>query len=142
MAFLKDHLGDSLVLPRKRELPIKKKKRKLDSTEGAKEFNHCWDVCLNSQIQARIKHDSEFRRELLKSSEQWSARAENVGSLQESLDKLQGDDASAALADFGCDEEMRATSKMGCCSAPIPGSAERARCTRAMSTAPSTRCRW
>jgi len=27
--------------------------------------------------------------------------------LQESLDKLQGDDASAALADFDCDEEMR-----------------------------------
>ena len=107
MAFLKDHLGDSLVLPRKREIPIKKKKRKLDSTEGAKEFNHCWDLCLSSQIQARIEHDSEFRRELLKSSERWSARAEDVGSLQESLDTLQGDDASAALADFECDEEMR-----------------------------------
>ena len=109
MAFLKDHLGDSLVLPRKREIPIKKKKRKLDSTEGAKEFNHCWDLNLVSQIQARIEHDSEFRRELLKSSERcWSARAEDVlGSLQESLDKLQGDDASAALADFDCDEEMR-----------------------------------
>jgi len=108
MAFLKVHLGASLVLPRKRELPIKKKKkRKLDSTEGAKEFNHCWDLCLSSQIQARIEHDSEFRRELLKSSERWSERAEDVGSLQESLDKLQGDDASAALADFDCDEEMR-----------------------------------
>ena len=27
--------------------------------------------------------------------------------MQESLDKLQGDDASTALADFDCDEEMR-----------------------------------
>ena len=102
MAFLKVHLGASLVLPRKRELPMikKKKKRKLDSTGGAKEFNHCWDLCLVSQIQAPIEHDSEFRRELLKSSERWSARAEDVGSLQESLDKLHGDVASAALADF------------------------------------------
>ena len=42
MAFLKAHLGTSLVLPLKRDLPIKKKKkRKLDSTEGAKEANHC-----------------------------------------------------------------------------------------------------
>ena len=43
MAFLKDqHLGASLVPPLKRELPIKKKKkRKLDSSEGAKEVNHC-----------------------------------------------------------------------------------------------------
>ena len=43
MASLKDkHLGASLVPPLKRELPIKKKKkRKLDSTEGAKEVNHC-----------------------------------------------------------------------------------------------------
>jgi len=107
MAFLKNHLGASLVLPRKRELPIKKKKkRKLDSTEGAKEFNHCWDLCLSSQIQARIEHDSEFRRELLKSSERWSERAEDVRSLQESLDKLQGDDASAALADFDIENEM------------------------------------
>ena len=57
-------------------------------------------MCLISQIQARIEHDSEFRRELLKSSERWSARAEDVGSLQESLDKLHGDVASAALADF------------------------------------------
>ena len=108
MAFLKDHLGTSLVLPLKRELPVKKKKkRKLDSSEGAKEINHCWDLCLLKQIQAQIEHDSEFRRELLESSERWSAREENVGSLQESLDKLQGDDASAALADFDCDEEMR-----------------------------------
>ena len=36
----------------------------------------------------------------------WAARAENVGSLQESLDKLQGDDASAALADFDVEKEM------------------------------------
>ena len=108
IAFLKDHLGTSLVLPLKRELPIKKKKkRKLDSSEGAKEVNHCWDLCLLKQIQARIEHDSEFRRELLKSSERWSERAEDVRSLQERLDKLQGDDASAALADFDCDEEMR-----------------------------------
>ena len=106
MAFLKRHLDNSLVLPQKRELPVKKKKRKLDSTEGAKEFNHCWDVCLSSQIQARIEHDSEFRRELLESSERWSAREENVGSLQESLDKLQGDDASAALADFDTENEL------------------------------------
>jgi len=63
-------------------------------------------MCLISQIQARIEHDSEFRRELLKSSERWSARAEDVGSLQESLDKLQGDDASAALADFDVEKEM------------------------------------
>ena len=42
MAFLKVHLGASLVLPLKRELPIKKKKkRKLDSTEGAKELSYC-----------------------------------------------------------------------------------------------------
>ena len=44
MAFLKDHLGTSLLvlLPLKRELPIKKKKkRKLDSTEGAKELSYC-----------------------------------------------------------------------------------------------------
>ena len=41
MAFLKVHLGASLVLPHKRELPIKKKKRKLDSTDGAKEIHHC-----------------------------------------------------------------------------------------------------
>ena len=53
------------MLPLKRELPIKKKKkRKLDSSEGAKEVNHC-DLSLLSQIQARIEHDSEFRRELL-----------------------------------------------------------------------------
>ena len=58
------------------------------------------------QIQARIEHDSEFCHELLKSSERWSARAEDVGSLQESLDKLQGDDASAALADFDVENEM------------------------------------
>jgi len=97
-----------LAITLKRELPIKKKKkRKLDSSGGAKEFDHCWDLSLVSQIQARIEHDSEFRRELLKSSERWSERAEDVGSLQESLDKLQGDDASAALADFDCDEEMR-----------------------------------
>ena len=107
MAFLKDHLDNSLVLPLKRELPIKKKKkRKLDSSEGAKEINHCWDLCLLKQIQAQIEHDSEFRRELLKSSERWSARAEDVGSLQESLDKLQGDDASAALADFDTENEL------------------------------------
>jgi hypothetical protein len=61
---------------------------------------------LIEQIQARIWHDSEFRHELLKSSERWSARAEDVGSLQESLDKLQGDDASAALADFDVENEM------------------------------------
>ena len=108
MAFLKDHLDDSLVLLRKRVLPIVKKKRKLDSIQGAKEYNHCTDLCLISQIQARIKHDSEFRRELLKSClEKWSERAEDVRSLQESLDKLQGDEASAALADFDYDEEMR-----------------------------------
>ena len=89
-------------------LPIVKKKRKLDSIQGAKEYNHCTDLCLISQIQARIKHDSEFRRELLKSClEKWSERAEDVRSLQESLDKLQGDEASAALADFDYDEEMR-----------------------------------
>jgi len=89
MAFLKDHLGTSLVLPLKRELPIKKKKkRKLDSSEGAKEVNHCWDLCLLKQIQAWIEHDSEFRRELLESSERWSARKGNVGSLQSSLEKL------------------------------------------------------
>ena len=68
--------------------------------------NPCWDMCLISQIQARIEHDSEFRRELLKSSERWSARAEDVGSLQESLDKLQGAEASAALADFDVEKEM------------------------------------
>ena len=107
MAFLKDHLDNSLVLPLKRELPIKeKKKRKLDSSEGTKEINHCWELCLLKQIQARIEHDAEFRHELLKSSERWSARAEDVGSLQVSLDKLQGDDASAALADFDVDDEM------------------------------------
>ena len=89
MAFLKDHLGTSLVLPLKRELPIKKKKkRKLDSSEGAKEVTHCWDLCLLKQIQARIEHGSEFRRELLESSERWSARKGNVGSLQSSLEKL------------------------------------------------------
>ena len=88
------------MLPQKRELPVKKKKRKLDSSGGAKEVDHCWDLCLIEQIQARIWHDSEFRHELLKSSERWSARAEDVGSLQESLDKLHGDVASAALADF------------------------------------------
>ena len=50
MAFLKDHLGTSLVLPLKRELPIKKKKkRKLDSSEGAKEVNHCWDHACSSR---------------------------------------------------------------------------------------------
>jgi len=66
MAFLKDHLDNSLVLPLKRELPVKKKKkRKLDSSEGAKEINHCWDLCLLKQIQARIEHDSQFRHELL-----------------------------------------------------------------------------
>ena len=82
MAFLKAHLDNSLVLPLKRELPVKeKKKRKLDSSEGAKEVNHYWDLSLVSQIQARIEHDSEFRRELLESSERcWSAREENVGS--------------------------------------------------------------
>ena len=107
MAFLKAHLDNSLVLPLKRELPVKKKKkRKLDSSEGTKEVNHCWDLCLLKQIQARIEHDSEFRHELLKSSERWSARAEDVGSLQVSLDKLQGDDASAALADFDVENEM------------------------------------
>ena len=57
MAFLKAHLGTSLVLPLKKDLPIKKKKRKLDSSEGAKEVNHCWDLCLLKQIQARIEHD-------------------------------------------------------------------------------------
>ena len=37
MAFLKAHLDTSLVLPLKRDLPVKKKKkRKLDSSEGAK----------------------------------------------------------------------------------------------------------
>ena len=77
------------MLPLKRDLPIKKKKkRKLDSSEGAKEVNHCWDLCLLKQIQARIEHDSEFRRELLESSERWSARKGNVGSLQSSLEKL------------------------------------------------------
>jgi len=107
MAFLKDHLGNSLVLPLKPELPVKKKKkRKLDSSEGTKEINHCWDLCLLKQIQARIEHDAEFRHELLKSSERWSARAEDVGSLQVSLDKLQGDAASAALADFDVENEM------------------------------------
>jgi len=107
MAFLKAHLDTSLVLPLKRDLPIKKKKkRKLDSSEGAKEVNHCWDLCLLKQIQARIEHDSEFCHELLKSSERWSARAEDVGSLQVSLDKLQGDAASAALADFDVENEM------------------------------------
>ena len=107
MAFLKDHLDNSLVLPLKRELPVKKKKkRKLDSSEGTKEVNHCWDLCLLKQIQARIEHDSEFRRELLESSERWSARKGNVGSLQSSLEKLQGDDASAALADFDVEKEM------------------------------------
>ena len=107
MAFLKAHLGTSLVLPLKRDLPnIKKKKRKLDSSEGAKEVNNCWDLCLRKQIQARIEHDFEFRRELLESSERcWSAREENVGSLQEGLDKLQGDDASAALADFNVEKK-------------------------------------
>jgi len=59
LAFLKDHLDNSLVLPLQRELPVKKKKkRKLDSSEGAKEINHCWDLCLLKQIQARIEHDS------------------------------------------------------------------------------------
>jgi len=106
MAFLKRHLDNSLVLPQKRELPVKKKKRKLDSSGGAKEVDHCWDLCLIEQIQARIWHDSEFRHELLKSSERWSARAEDVGSLQESLDKLQGDAASAALADFDIENAM------------------------------------
>ena len=108
MAFLKDHLDNSLVLPLKRELPIKKKKkRKLDSSEGAKEVNHCWDLCLLKQIQARIEHDSEFRRELLESSKRWSApREKDVGSLQESLEKLQGDVATAALADFDVEKEM------------------------------------
>jgi len=108
MAFLKDHLGASLVPPLKRELPIeKKKKRKLDSSEGAKEVNHCWDLCLIKQIQARIEHDAEFRHELLKSSERWSApREKDVGSLQESLEKLQGDVATAALADFDVEKEM------------------------------------
>jgi hypothetical protein len=77
MAFLKDHLDNSLVLPLKRELPVKKKKkRKLDSSEGAKEINHCWDLCLLKQIQARIEHDSQFRHELLKSSERWPAQRE------------------------------------------------------------------
>jgi len=109
MAFLKDHLGTSLVPPLRRELPIKKKKkRKLDSSEGTKEVNHCWDLCLIEQIQARIEHDSEFRRELLESSERWSAREENVGSLRESLEKLQGGDAIAALADFDVEKEMHA----------------------------------
>ena len=80
----------------------------LDSSiQGAKKFNHCTDVCLISQIQGRIKYDTEFRRELLKSSERWTERAEDLRSLQESLDKLQVDDASAALADINCDEEMR-----------------------------------
>jgi len=107
MAFLKDHLGASLKPPLRRELPIKKKKkRKLDSTGGAKEFDHCWVMSLLKQIQARIEHDSEFRRELLESSERWSAREEDVGSLQSSLEKLQGDDASAALADFDVENEM------------------------------------
>ena len=59
------------------------------------------------QIQARIEHDSEFRRELLESSERWSApREKDVGSLQESLEKLQGDVATAALADFDVEKEM------------------------------------
>jgi len=108
MAFLKAHLDTSLVLPLKRDLPVKKKKkRKLDSSEGAKEVNHCWDLCLIKQIQARIEHDAEFRHELLKSSERWSApREEDMGSLQESLEKLQGDDASAALADFDVEKKM------------------------------------
>ena len=49
MALLKDHLlGNSLVLPRKMVLPIVKEKRKLDSILGAKEFNHCTDLCLIS----------------------------------------------------------------------------------------------
>ena len=70
MTFLKEHLDNSLVLPLKRELPVKKKKkRKLDSSEGTKEVNHCWDLCLFKQIQARIEHDSEFGRELLESSD-------------------------------------------------------------------------
>ena len=104
----KAHLGTSLVLPLKRDLPIKKKKkRKLDSSEGAKEVNHCWDLCWLKQIQARIEHDSEFRRELLESSERWSApREKGVGSLQESLEKLQGNVATAALADFDVETEM------------------------------------
>jgi len=107
MAFLKAHLDNSLVLPLKRELPIKEKKKcKLDSSEGAKEINHCWDRCLIKQIQARIEHDSEFRHELLKSSERWSAPKGNVGSLQVSLEKLQGGDAIAALADFDVEKEM------------------------------------
>jgi len=107
MAFLKRHLDNSLVLPQKRELPVKKKKkRKLDSSEGAKAVNHCWDLCLLKQIQARIWHDSEFRHELLKSSERWSAPKGNVGSLQVSLEKLQGGDAIAALADFDVEKEM------------------------------------
>ena len=77
MAFLKAHLDNSLVLPLKRELPIKKKKkRKLDSSEGAKEVNHCWDLCLLKQIQARREHDSQCRHELLKSSERWPAQRE------------------------------------------------------------------
>ena len=61
-------------------LPIVKKKRKLDSIQGAKEYNHCTDLYLISQIQARIKHDSEFRRKLLESSERWSECAEHVRS--------------------------------------------------------------
>ena len=70
-------------------------------------MNHCWDVCLIEQIQVRIWHDSEFRHELLESSERWSApREEDVGSLQVSLEKLQGDDASAALADLDVENEM------------------------------------
>ena len=65
------------------------------------------DLNLLSQIQARVEHDSEFRRELLKSSERWSApREKDVGSLQESLEKLQGDAATAALADFDVEKEM------------------------------------
>ena len=139
MAFIKVHLGASLVLPLKRELPIKKKKkRKLDSIEGAKEFNHCWDLNLVSQIQARIEHDSEFRRELLKSSERcWSARAEDVGRCKRVSTSCRAMTPVPRSLTLTVTRRC-ATSKMGCCSAPIPGSAERARSTRAMSTAPST----
>ena len=109
MAFLKVHLGASLVLPHKRELQSRRRRSASSTRLKAPRRSTTADLNLLSQIQARIEHDLEFefRRELLKSSERWSARAEDVGSLQVSLDKLQGDDARAALADFGCDEEMR-----------------------------------
>ena len=59
MAFLKVHLGASLVLPHKRELPIKKKKKRmLDLTEGAKEskplLGHVLDLADSSADRARL----------------------------------------------------------------------------------------